>query len=250
MAPVGGGGGMRPAVFLDRDGTIITSVHYLTDPELVRLIDGAAEAIRALGSAGYAIVVVSNQSAVGRGMLSVERLFEVHEAMCRQLAEEGARLDGFYFCPEVPASDDRTAVEHPDRKPAPGMLLRAAVDLDLDLSRSWMIGDLVSDVLAGRNAGCMGSILVRSGLGLPEDLGGLADVPIAADILEAADMILARDRPEPSGLSPASGRNPRARPGKSPAPLLRSLSNHADIHHRRGRLRRQRLLASPGRGRP
>ena len=156
MAPAGGGGGMRPAVFLDRDGTIIASVHYLADPELVRLIDGAARAIRALRSAGYAIVVVSNQSAVGRGMLSVERLFEVHDAMCRQLAEAGASLDGFYFCPAVPASDDRTAVDHPDRKPAPGMLLRAAIDLDLDLSRSWMIGDMVSDVLAGRNAGCMG----------------------------------------------------------------------------------------------
>ena len=162
---------MRPAVFLDRDGTIIESVHYLADPELVRLIDGAARAVRALRSAGYAFVVVSNQSAVGRGLLSVERLFEVHDAMCRQLAEQGARIDGFYFCPAVPASDDRTAVEHPDRKPAPGMLLRASIDLDLDLSRSWMIGDVVSDVLAGRNAGCLGSILVRSGLGLPEDLG-------------------------------------------------------------------------------
>jgi len=199
---------MSPAVFLDRDGTIITSVHYLTDPDLVRLIDGAAEAIRALRSAGYAIVVVSNQSAVGRGMLSVERLFEVHEAMCRQLAEKAARADGFYFCPAVPASDDRTAVEHPDRKPAPGMLVRASIDLDLDLSRSWMIGDMVSDVLAGRNAGCMGSILVRSGLGLPGDLGELADVPIAADIMEAADMILAHDRPASSDPSTATGQPP------------------------------------------
>ncbi len=194
---------MRPAVFLDRDGTIIAWVHYLIDPDMVRLIDGAARAIRALRSAGYALVVVSNQSAVGRGMLTVDRLFEVHDAMCQKLAEEGARLDGFYFCPAVPAADERTADEHPDRKPAPGMLLRASIDLDLDLSRSWMIGDMVSDVLAGRNAGCMGSILVRSGHGLPDDLGELADTLIAADILEAADMILARDRPDPPGRSRA-----------------------------------------------
>ena len=210
---------MRPAVFLDRDGTIIVSIHYLADPELVRLIDGAARAIRALRSAGYALVVVSNQSAVGRGMLSVERLFEVHDAMCRRLAEKGASLDGFYFCAAVPASDDRTAIEHPDRKPGPGMLLRASIDLDLDLSRSWMIGDMVSDVLAGRNAGCMGSILVRSGLGLPEDLGGLADVPIAADIMEAVDMILAHDRPDPSGASSATGRKPAHDRGGPPPPF-------------------------------
>ncbi len=210
---------MRPAVFLDRDGTIITSVHYLADPELVRLIDGAARAVRSLRSAGYAVVVVSNQSAVGRGLLSVGRLFEVHDEMCQQLAEEGASLDGFYFCPAVPASDDRTAIDHPDRKPAPGMLLRASIDLDLDLSRSWMIGDLVSDVLAGRNAGCRGSILVLTGLGLPEDLGELADVPIAADIMDAADMILAHVWPDPSGPSPATGRIPAHDRGEPPTPF-------------------------------
>ncbi len=219
MGPYLGGGGMRPAVFLDRDGTIITSVHYLADPELVHLIDGSGRAMRALQSAGYALVVVSNQSAVGRGMLTVERLFEVHDAMCRQLAEDGVALDGFYFCPAVPATGDCTAIDHPDRKPAPGMLLRAAIDLDLDLSRSWMIGDMASDVLAGRNAGCMGSILVRTGLGLPEDLGELADVPIAADIMDAADMILAHDWPDPSGSAPATARIPAHDRGDPPPPF-------------------------------
>ncbi len=210
---------MRPAAFLDRDGTIIASVHYLADPELVRLIDGAATAIRALRSAGYAVVVVSNQSAVGRGLLSVERLFEVHDAMCRLLAERNAWLDGFYFCPAVPASDDGTTVEDPDRKPAPGMLLRASIDLDLDLSRSWMIGDAVSDVLAGRNAGCVGSILVRSGVEIPDDLGEIADVPIAADLSEAAQMIMAHDGPEGAGLPPAPGRIPADNRGFPPPPF-------------------------------
>ena len=131
---------MRPAVFLDRDGTIIEHVHHLTDPDDVRLIPGAAKAIRLLRSAGYACVVVTNQSVIGRGMLTVDGLERVHDEMHRQLTQHGAELDGIYYCPVLPAASDRTIVEHPDRKPGPGMLLRASQDLDLDLSRSWMIG--------------------------------------------------------------------------------------------------------------
>ena len=88
--------------------------------------------------------------------------------MNRQLAAEGATLDAIYYCPEAPAGDDRTVIEHGDRKPGPGMLLRAAEDLGLDLGASWMVGDMISDVLAGINAGCRGSILVRTGKGLTE----------------------------------------------------------------------------------
>lgn len=185
---------MRPAVFLDRDGTIIESVHYLSDPEAVRLLDGAAAAIRGLREAGYACVIVSNQSAIGRGMFTVERLYEVHEALCRRLDEQGAGLDGFYFCPAVPTSADRAAIDDPDRKPGPGMLRRAAEDLGLDLARSWMVGDMVSDVLAGRNAGCRGSILVRTGLGAAADLAAVDDARVAEDLAEAAELILALDR--------------------------------------------------------
>jgi D-glycero-D-manno-heptose 1,7-bisphosphate phosphatase len=186
---------MRPAVFLDRDGTIIEAVHYLSDPAQVRLIDGAAEAIRALRGAGYACVVVTNQSAIGRGLLSVERLFEIHQEMRRQLAERGAELDGLYFCPVVPTSEDRVTIDHPDRKPGPGMVLKAAAELGLDLPRSWMIGDMMSDVLTGRNAGCRGSILVGAGH------GGADDDSAAASLAEAARLILALDRagsPTPS----------------------------------------------------
>jgi D-glycero-D-manno-heptose 1,7-bisphosphate phosphatase len=181
---------MKPAIFLDRDGTIIEAVHYLADPEKVRLLPGAAEAIRALRAAGYVCVVISNQSAIGRGMLSVERLFEIHQEMCRQLAAHGAELDGFYFCPAVPASEDRTAIDHHERKPAPGMLQRAAEELGLDLSSSWMIGDMVSDVLAGLNAGCRGAIFVCCGQGRAEDLAGLDKVIVVADLAAASQHIL------------------------------------------------------------
>src|SRR5262245_44330223 len=142
---------IRPAIFLDRDGTIIEAVRYLSDPAKVRLLPGAAEAIRDLRAAGYECVVVSNQSAIGRGMLTIERLMEIQAELDRQLAAHHTQLDGFYFCPAVPASNDRTAAEHPERKPAAGMLLRAAEELHLDLTQSWMIGDMISDILAGQN---------------------------------------------------------------------------------------------------
>ena len=125
----------------------------LRDPALVKLLPGAAEALVRFRRAGYARVLVTNQSAVGRGMLTEERLEEIHVEMNRQLAACGATLDAIYHCPDVPASDDRTRVENSDRKPGPGMLVRAAADLDLDLGASWMVGDLISDVLAGPERG-------------------------------------------------------------------------------------------------
>lgn len=181
----------RPAVFLDRDGTLIEDTHYLVDPRHVRLLRGAAEALRRLQAAGFACVVVTNQSAIARGMLTEDGLRRVHEELSRQLAERGTALDGFYYCPEAPGADDPTVVEHPDRKPGPGMLLRAAAELGLDLGASWMIGDAISDALAGRNAGCRGSILVRTGRRPHEITGdGAQGFPVCADLLEAIGLIL------------------------------------------------------------
>ena len=181
----------RPAVFLDRDGTLIEHVHYLSDPALVKLLPEAAEALTRFRRAGLARVLVTNQSAIGRGMLTVERLDQIHTEMNRQLAVCGATVDAVYHCPDAPASDDRTVVENPDRKPGPGMLLRAAADLKLDLGTSWMVGDLISDVLAGQNAGCR-SILLDSGQTASEQAQTLAGrFLIAPDLAAAADLILA-----------------------------------------------------------
>lgn len=118
-------GTQRPAVFLDRDGTLIEHVHYLCDPALVRLLPGVAEALKWLRRAGFALVLVTNQSAIGRGMLTEDRLEEIHTEMRRQLAACGATVDGIYHCPVAPGTDDRSVVEHPDRKPGPGMLLHS-----------------------------------------------------------------------------------------------------------------------------
>jgi histidinol-phosphate phosphatase family protein len=181
----------QPAIFLDRDGTVIEHVHYLCDPALVRLLPGAAEALRRFRRAGFARVLVTNQSAIGRGMLTTERLAQIHAEMNRQLAAHGATVDAIYYCPDAPVNDDRTMVENPERKPGPGMLLRAAVDLKLDLGASWMIGDLISDVLAGQNAGCR-SILLESGQTTPEQVQKLSDRFLTASTLAiAADLILA-----------------------------------------------------------
>jgi D-glycero-D-manno-heptose 1,7-bisphosphate phosphatase len=185
------GGGARPAVFLDRDGTLIELVHHLTDPAEVALIPGAAGAVRRLRQAGFAAVVVTNQSVIGRGRLDEAGLGRVHRAMNRQLAAEGAALDAIYFCPLAPTQDDPTVVENPMRKPGPGMLLQAARDLGLDLRRSFMVGDTVSDILAGRHAGCE-TVLVRTGYGAAytHDRGLITCE--ADDIAEAADIILGR----------------------------------------------------------
>jgi D-glycero-D-manno-heptose 1,7-bisphosphate phosphatase len=181
----------RPAVFLDRDGTIIEQVHYLSEPDKVKLLPDAGSSLRRLKDAGYALVAITNQSAIGRGWITVEQYQAVNDEMNRQLLAEGVTLDGIYYCPEAPTGDDRTVVTHGDRKPGPGMLLRAAEELGLDLSRSWMIGDMISDALAGINAGCRGSFLVETGKKMTEDeartVFGFTVLP---HLSAAADVIL------------------------------------------------------------
>ena len=190
----------RAAVFLDRDDTLIANVPYLSDPAGVRLLPGASGALGALRRAGFALVLITNQSAVGRGLITEHRLEEIHDELGRLLAEQGAALDAIYYCPDVPVGDDRTVVENPNRKPGPGMLHRATADLGLDLDASWMVGDLISDVLAGLNAGCR-SILVGSNATLSElPPGAIRDrVFTAPDFSAAAELILGDrgGRPQP-----------------------------------------------------
>ena len=180
---------MRPAVFLDRDGTLIELVHHLTDPAEVALIPGAGDAVRRLREAGFAVVIVTNQSVIGRGRLDEPGLGRIHSEMNRQLAAEGAAIDGLYFCPLAPTQTDPTVIEDPMRKPGPGMLLQAARDMGLGLASSFMVGDTVSDMLAGRHAGAR-TILVRTGYGASFKHDRACLDHEAADLAAAADIIL------------------------------------------------------------
>ena len=183
---------VKPAAFLDRDGTLIELVHHLTDPAKVRLVEGAAEGIRTLQKAGYSCVVVTNQSVVGRGMILPRGLAAIHEEMERQLAAGGVEIEGIYSCPVAPLHEDPEVIEHADRKPGPGMLLSASRELGLDIGRSWVIGDSLSDMLAGRHAGCFGTVLVRSGYGREVDPSHEAIDHVADDLRTAARWIVRR----------------------------------------------------------
>ena len=163
----------RPALFLDRDGVLIEEVEYLARPEQVRLIPGAAAAIRKVNDAGWRVVVVSNQSGVARGLFPESLLPEIHRVIAdRLLAEAGARVDRFYYCPHHPTEGQGGyRIDCDCRKPKPGMLLKAAAELGIDLARSCMVGDRATDLQAGAAAGCR-TILVRTGYGHSAGLAG------------------------------------------------------------------------------
>lgn len=185
----------RPAIFMDRDGTLNEEVGYLHRPEDVVLVPGAAEALARLNALGVPVVVVTNQAGIGKGRYGWEEFEEVMARIREILARAGARMDGVYAAPHhVRGIGEYQHPDHPDRKPNPGMLLRAAEELGLDLARSWMIGDKELDLGAGRNAGCKVA-LVRTGYGAQVD-GSLADL-VARNLPEAVDLILAQGFPAP-----------------------------------------------------
>lgn len=174
------------AVFLDRDGTIAQYVEYCRHPEAFQLLPGVGAAIRKLNRADFLVVVVTNQSAVGRGWLTVERLAQIHEKMRRELRRFGARVDGVYVCPHHP--DDGCAC----RKPKAGLFEQAAQELRVSLADSYVVGDRPLDVCAGRAAGSA-TILVRSGHE-PESLEGVTPDHEAVTLVEAVDWILQQER--------------------------------------------------------
>jgi len=153
----------KPAIFLDRDGTLIESVHYLSRPEQVQLLPGVGKAIKKFREAGYSCILVTNQSPIGQGLFTEDDLTKIHTVLSAQLAQYGTKLDGFYHCPAVAQVKDRTIVDNYDRKPGPGMLFKAASEMKIDLTRSWLIGDMISDILAGYHAHCEGLVLVENG---------------------------------------------------------------------------------------
>ncbi len=181
-------GGLRPAVFLDRDGTINVEVDHLCRVEDVALIPGAAAAIARLNARGIPVVVVTNQCGIGRGRFGWSEYEAVMARIRALLGEAGARWDASYAAPHHPEGRGEYAhPDHPDRKPNPGMLQRAAEAHGLDLARSWMIGDKDIDLLAGRNAGCKVA-LVRTGYGAEVD-PALADL-VGDDLPAAVEAIL------------------------------------------------------------
>ena len=184
-----------PGVFIDRDGTLTEEVGYVNHPSRLRLLPRTAEAIRRLNRAGIPAVVITNQSGVARGYFSDEVLAAVNTAMVEQLKHEGAHLDGLYVCAHHPKEGiPPLRAECDCRKPKPGLLVRAAADLDLDLSRSWVVGDKPSDILAGHRVGAR-TALVLTGYGLGEWEYRRAKFPVqpdcvVADLLDAVTRIM------------------------------------------------------------
>lgn len=185
---------MKAAVFLDRDGVLVEDVDLLVQREDVRLLEGVPNALNLLKQAGFSLVVVSNQTVVARGLATEDQVCELNNHLQQMIEQAGGpRLDGWYFCPHHPKANVpayRTDCEC--RKPRPGMLLRAVRELDLDLSASFMVGDRITDIIAGASAGCR-TILVQTGKHLEQPIETTmpldtsirpnfvcADLPIAA----------------------------------------------------------------------
>jgi D-glycero-D-manno-heptose 1,7-bisphosphate phosphatase len=178
------------AVFLDRDGTINEEVGYLNSLEQLRVIPEAFEALRLINKAGMKTVVITNQSGIGRGFFDEAFVDKIHEEMRNLFLKKGAVIDSFYYCPHHPTEgvgEYRQACSC--RKPEPGLLLKAAEDLDIDLGKSYMIGDMPKDVEVGQRAGSKG-ILVRTGYGKVVDIGSTRPDYIAQDILAAVKWLL------------------------------------------------------------
>jgi D-glycero-D-manno-heptose 1,7-bisphosphate phosphatase len=233
------------AVFFDRDHTLIEDPGYISDPDNVRLYDDVVEALKRLGSAGYRLVVVTNQSGVARGILTEERLGEIHQRLEALLEQQGAGLDAIYACPYLDGPEATVeAYRCPSdlRKPAPGMLLQAAADLELDLAHSWLIGDRARDIEAGRRAGCR-TILLERDQANPSARQANPD-HVVRSLTEAADTVLRSgeaERMTVRGGAAQVGKASMPRSGANPPSeeTVRVLSEIRDLLDRGARRRRQ-----------
>ncbi len=184
---------LSPAVFLDRDGTMLEDVGYLDRLERLAFFPYTIDSIRLLNRGGFKVVVVTSQAGVANGMVTEAFLKDAHEFIGRRVAEAGGRIDGFYYCPHLPTAvvpEYRTDCEC--RKPKPGMITTAARDLSIDLARSVTVGDRWRDIEMGQAAGTRG-VLVETGYGkteAPRRPSRIEPVPVVANLIEAAGWIL------------------------------------------------------------
>lgn len=187
-----------PAVFLDKDGTLIHDRPYNVDPARIRLRDGAGPALARLRAHGYRLVLVTNQPGIARGLFPPAALESVWAALAAALAPHGVALDAIYHCPHAPVGGPAGACEC--RKPRPGLLLRAAREHGLALERSWMIGDILDDVEAGRRAGCRTILLdVGAETTWREGSWRRPHVVVASLAAAAAEILARPPAPEPAG---------------------------------------------------
>lgn len=187
---------MRPAVFLDRDGTIVEEIGYLTPASQLMVYPWSVDAIRLLRRAGFAVVVVTNQGGIARGLYTRAFVEETHRTLGARFAAGDAAIDGWYYCPHHPeALIDDLRAPCACRKPKPGMACEAARDLDLDLARSWVVGDMWRDVQLGHAIGAR-SVLVRTGHGSQQEAEWPADITpptaICENLAAAVSTIVAR----------------------------------------------------------
>lgn len=186
---------MNKAVFLDRDGTVTEEVGYLTDIGMLRMIPGAGSAIKKLNQSGIKVILVTNQSGVARGYFPESLVHEAHGRLVRMLGAEGARLDGIYYCPHHPtAGNSKYTLICDCRKPGTGLLERAAKDHDIDLGRSYVVGDKWSDVEMAHRVSAR-AVMVKTGFA-PDDPGNARPAHVsdpdftARDIVEAVEWII------------------------------------------------------------
>jgi D,D-heptose 1,7-bisphosphate phosphatase len=178
---------MTPAIFLDKDGTLVENVPYNVDVGKLRFTRGALPALARLQELGFALVVATNQSGVALGRYDVDDVMDMAAHLCAVLQREGIRIAGYYFCPHLPHGIvPQYSCRCTCRKPQPGMLLQAARELDLDLANSWMLGDILDDVEAGHRAGCR-SILIDNG----GETEWLLDSPLRHPDYIAGDLLFA-----------------------------------------------------------
>ena len=188
---------MKRAVFLDRDGTLIEESGYLDRLERLVFFPFSVDAVRVLNRAGFAVVVITNQAGIARGIVRESFVEEAHRHIAGRLEAGGARIDGFYFCPHYPGGVVEQFSRTCDcRKPQPGLLLRAAADLNLDLEHSFVVGDRWHDLAAGQAVGATG-VLVRTGLGWKDEAAphpGTVPDAIVDNLMDAAAWILEQQK--------------------------------------------------------